>query len=252
MEEFANSYTGQTQDGTQADGDQYNTPEENELTSSQEDSYEGTDGNDSNEDYDSNDGADDYREKFAASTRENQLQSARIKELEAKLERMGASVSDDELAESVPDWEKISDREKEVLRRAIKSEKTVESMSKMMVELLDKNDRKDALNTIYEQNPEIAKRKQDFERYINKKSRKGAPMDVLKDSFLYSLGAEVPRPKKVIENPVPGLAKGRGSMADKRFPDRTKSPQLSKEAMYLGKRLGLSEDILRTGKPKRN
>ena len=41
MEEFANSYTGQTQDGTQADGDQYNTPEENELTSSQEDSYEG-------------------------------------------------------------------------------------------------------------------------------------------------------------------------------------------------------------------
>ena len=140
--------------------------------------------------------------KFAESTREAQILAAKNKQLE---ERHNISQpTEDDLRKAFPTFDYMTDTEKDLARgtylakvsadeaRADKRERDAEAQWNREIESFVITD------------PKLQGREDEFKKFANKKTHKGAPLDVLKAAFLYEVPATVPKAA------APGLESGSG------------------------------------------
>lgn len=135
----------------------------------------------------------DYKQKFADSTREAQILTAKVREQEAALELLTKEdvPTDEELAQQNPNWEFLSDFEQETYRD-IQTIKRQTAKSRLIQEQgKQEQARQDALNHVYAENKELSSRKLEFEAFIGKDSRKGIPIADLVGSFLWEIRDEI-------------------------------------------------------------
>src|SRR5580658_9552708 len=78
----------------------------------------------------------DYKEKFAASTRENQLKDERIKALEheAAERNLTNEPTESEYRAAFPTWDSMSDTEKDLARRTLGAERAAKNATQLAEE----------------------------------------------------------------------------------------------------------------------
>lgn len=162
----------------------------------------------------------DYREKFGESTRENQVLSGKLANLESQL---GMAIkaeppTEAELRAEYPEWDELTAFERRMATSNLTLQKQVQKATliaqqagteaiseRQFVDLLRK---KNADGTF--KYPGLREREDDFRSYCQMPSHKGAPLETLANAFLFELGAEpkpTPQPKP---EPKPTLERTSG------------------------------------------
>ena len=153
----------------------------------------------------------DYKKKFGESAREVQrlleedkLNKARLAEIEAKLEKSSAVLSEDDLMVKYPDWDLLTEAEKSILRR-------VEAYEKDIAELKEEKAWQKDFNEARKQFPILADREQEFKEYCYKYPR-SVDATTLAKSFLYEEKetpiAPAESQRKGLETPTSGVKEG--------------------------------------------
>jgi hypothetical protein len=148
----------------------------------------------------------DYEKKFAESTTENQIISARNKELEGRIRELTNQPTDSELRAAFPDWEFMDENAKRSSRMAFEAKRATEKLQlEREQERAEQTWNRD-LEAAITAHPELDGKEREFKEFASQTTHKGAPMQVLVDAFLHKIGS-VPPP-----NPTPkqGLEPGSG------------------------------------------
>lgn len=193
----------------------------------------------------------DYREKFSASTRENQILTSQINELKKQIGDITKEEipTDEEMAAHLgsEEWELLSDRERNYERRLLIQERETRARK-----LQEKSQNKEAeLKTAIanfielEENEDIKGMDNEFLEFVKLPKNAGASFETLKDAFLFKKGKEQKPPKS--KSPK-SLLRGTGNGG---LPPR-KSGEMTEEEL---KRLRTSDpkrynEMIRTGKIK--
>jgi len=156
----------------------------------------------------------DYREKFANSSRENQVILGKNKNLENRLDNL-TNVEDpteNDLKQDFPNWEMMSDGERDLAKANVKTQRLNLRTQNMLMDQQDKAKAKDELNSVYKSHPELVKKKDEFEAYMRKPSHKGASPDILAKAFKSDFADELaddktPEPRR---DRSPALETGSG------------------------------------------
>lgn len=165
----------------------------------------------------------DYKNKFRASASENQIFREKIKELERKLGKMGKdeiSVKK-ELEKLYPDWEEMSEFEKNLAERNLTIERRLQKVEQGFGGIIEETEREKELDNflekaiILDKYPELEGKEKDFREFSKKPAYKDVSLDILASAFLFRKKEEMTTPKKssVLE---------RGSGGPKEIAPRTK------------------------------
>lgn len=142
----------------------------------------------------------DWEAKFKESAREAQILHEQLKKEQSRKES-DSDPTDSELRSAFPTWDDEPDYRKVELRRLYNTEK----LTKRLIEEreAEKEERrwKTELQMTIESDPRLQGREREFELYASKPTHKGAPIEILKKSFLYEVPTEMPRviPKTGLE-----------------------------------------------------
>jgi hypothetical protein len=149
-------------------------------------------------------------EKFAASTRENQILTARLTAFEEEKARreLTNNPTDSDLKAAFPEWEYMSATEQRLARESFTARRTSEA-------LLAKEHEREAQtrwNTDLElaaaKYPSLLGKEQPFKQFAGKKQYRGTPIEVLVDAFLHK--ASSPATPSTPTPAAPGLESGTG------------------------------------------
>lgn len=143
----------------------------------------------------------DYKIKFRESSREALALTEKVKMLEVRLgtvEKVELP-SDEKMAEVYPDWEMLSDFEKNISKKNFVLEQKLNQVHSVVLE--SKNDREwtEKLDRfveeveILETFPSLSEKKAEFKKFAMKPTHRGIPLEVLAKSFLFD-AAETPIP----------------------------------------------------------
>jgi hypothetical protein len=148
-------------------------------------------------------------EKFAASTRENQILTARLAAFEDEKARreLTNTPTDSDLKAAFPEWEYMSATEQRLARESFTARRTSEV-------LLAKENEREAdtrWNTDLELSaakyPSLLGKEQQFKQFANKKQYRGTPIEVLVNAFLHTASTATPSTPTPA---APGLEPGTG------------------------------------------
>ncbi len=185
-----------------------------------------------------------YREKFAESTRENQVLTAKVAETERQL---GIAITAEppteaELKSEYPEWEDLTAFEKRMAietltlkkqaRKAIllAEQATADATSEKEFKQILRAKNKDGSPKF----PGLQEREDDFRAYCNMPTHKGSPLETLARAFLFDIGEKPPTPKST-PAPKPTLDRTGGG-------DKSANPaQISDE----------DAEVIRKNDPKR-
>lgn len=149
----------------------------------------------------------DYKEKFANSTRENQILRGKIDELESRLGIItkDETPTDKEMKELYPDWDEMMELERKLAinqfileRRLNKTSLAVQDMAaekewnEKLDQFLEKAD-------ILDEFPELKGREKEFKEFAKKPTHKGVDLNIIARAFLYNPEKE---PEKIETKPV--------------------------------------------------
>lgn len=159
----------------------------------------------------------DYKSKFANSSRRNQIVTSQFEELQKTLGDITRDEvpTDEEMIRQVPDWEYLSDREKNNERKMVVLEKRQNKIMHTMSNITSDITRSGKIEEYINKEPKLAGKEDEFYKFATDKRNEGASMDVLLSAFLYEDIPEIPEeePKK----PAPqSLERGNPSGGEER------------------------------------
>lgn len=184
----------------------------------------------------------DYRKKFGESTRQNQILSSRFRDLEKVLGDITNQEipTDEEMKKIVPEWEYLSEREKNDQVKMTILERRQNLILKTITDISKSATFADEVNTFIEANPELAGFETEFNEFILKPSNKGADMELLKDAFLHK---KQPKPATPTKKKTPpslnrgtssgGTATKKPSAPGEKSPEELKSLRLGNHKAYM-------------------
>ena len=155
----------------------------------------------------------DWEAKAKASAQEALILKAQIDKAEEEKNKK-VEITEEFLKEKYPDWEDLSIGEQKALKRTEELEQEVQEIKNNTNQF--NNDRKwqekvEAYITdeVADMFPKIVGREEEFKRFATRPTRKGLPLDVIAQSFLYEFpatekkrslfhapGGEAPQPKE--------------------------------------------------------
>jgi hypothetical protein len=148
----------------------------------------------------------------------------------------------DEMKAQVPDWEFLSDREKNAERKLIVLERRQNLMMKTFSNISSETENLKKLETFIYNEPRLKGKEDDFIAFAEKPANNGATMEVLLNAFLFEV--KDPEPTPVVTPPAEDIAPSleRGSPSGNMPPDNS-----NKKKEYTDEEL----KALRTGDPKK-
>ena len=161
----------------------------------------------------------DYEKKFKYSSRQNQIIQSQFDNLQKVVGDITKEEipTDDEMARLVPEWEYLSDREKNIEKKLLilerRDNKILNSFESARLE--QENARK--LNEYIENEPKLKGQEDDFYKFASSPKNKGASMEVLLSAFLFETKGNEPA-KSAETTPKetpPSLERGKPSGGDK-------------------------------------
>jgi hypothetical protein len=185
----------------------------------------------------------DYKKKFSDSTRRNQIVESQFKELQKTLGDITKQEipTDDEMVALVPDWEYLSDREKNGERKLIVLERRQNHMLNTFSSIASETENASKLEEFVSGEPRLAGREEAFYAFATDPRNKGAQMEVLVNAFLFEETPAVETPvvdAPPVETP-PSLE--RGTPSGNMPPVQTGTPTMSDEELK----------VLRTTNPRK-
>lgn len=206
-----------------------------------EDEPEGED-DDADDDDDDEDAPppEDYREKFSASTRQNQILTSQLNELKKQIGDITKQEipTDDEMIGilGLEEWEALSDRERNTERRFVIQDRRENAR---VLREQTQNKESELKNSVddfidLDENKDIAGMNSEFLEFVKLPKNAGASLEVLKDAFLFKKGKQN-KPNKT-KSPKSLLRGSSSSGAPVRKPGEMDADELKK---------------LRTSDPKR-
>jgi hypothetical protein len=159
---------------------------------------------------------DPYEQKFKESAREAQIIRERNKDLEAQISVLTNNLppTEEEIRREFPEWDKLDDYNKRIVRRQVASEKTAKATQKAMLEMVAERRWNEDYAKAVKSNPKLLGREDEFKAYAKKPTHRNAPLDVLVRSFLYELPASTqpatPAAPQDARPARPGLESGSG------------------------------------------
>jgi hypothetical protein len=164
----------------------------------------------------------DYEKKFAESTRENQILSARLAAEEQKRQELTKEPTDSELRTAFPSWDLMSDTEKDLARRTIGAERAAKNATQFAEEQKQERSWNTSIELAASSNPALQGKEQAFSQFASKPQYRGVSMDILVDAFLQR-SAPAPAPATT---PRPGLEPGNGGPRTPEKPQTLSAEQL--------------------------
>tara|TARA_B100000508_G_scaffold138892_1_gene135841 strand:+ start:562 stop:1407 length:846 start_codon:yes stop_codon:yes gene_type:complete len=151
----------------------------------------------------------DYKQKFAGSTRENQILTGNLKELQKQLGELTKEdiPTDDEMARMDPDWNVRSDYEKNLAIKIEASARMQRRIAQTVNGFVSKSEKVQELNQLVQSDPRLHGKENDFFAFVQKPKHQNTPLDVLVNAFLFDTNAvpETP-PAPAPEEPAPAPA----------------------------------------------
>lgn len=193
----------------------------------------------------------DYKEKFGASTRENQVLVGKLADMEA---RLGEVVkveppTESEIKAAYPEWDVMTDVEKRTATETLTLRKKLSSAMNLILGVADDLSFNKKFNEVINAKandgsmvfPGLRERQEQFYEYCQKPTHKGASLQTLARAFLFEIKDELPKSRKT-PPAKPSLARGgSGKSAPSSAPsDAGKTVLSAKDA-----------SVLRTKDPKR-
>lgn len=181
----------------------------------------------------------DWQKKFSDSARGAQALLDEKKLLEAKLDEMSSkSLSDDEFSKHIPNWDYMTEGEKEANKRAMVLEKQLASHSTILNQLAEEKAWEADFGKTIKSNPELKDYQDEFKDYayqnIDVKN-----LDILAKAFLSDKRPSEPaKPKLGLEKPSSGTKTVRenNSYSQEELTElRTKDPDRYRELIKSGK-----------------
>lgn len=161
----------------------------------------------------------DYKKKFGESTRQNQIVASQFNELKKTLGDITKQEipTDDEMARIVPDWEYLSDSEKNREKKFIVLERRQNHMLKTMHNIASETENASKLDKFIATVPQLKGKENEFYEFATKPKNKGATMEVLLNAFLYDVKETKPvdTPKPPTEETPPSLERSTPSGGEK-------------------------------------
>ena len=138
----------------------------------------------------------DYRNKFANSTRENQVIAGEMRALQ---ETLGEITKEDipteqELQTLYPDWDLLSDFEKQMGRKQEAGQRQLKRVHAQVSTVVNKSELANRLNAEITSNPLLSGKEVAFTEYASK--RPNVPTDVLANAFLFEVKEAPVKPIK--------------------------------------------------------
>lgn len=159
----------------------------------------------------------DYEKKFKESQQENDLLRGANATRETAAQELTKEPTESELRAAFPEWEALTDFEKSIATRQLKTERLATSSATTSAEIKAERIWNTSIDLEIAKNDQLQERAQAFRQFANQPKYRGAAMDLLVSAFLGSQSANPPAPKPT---PKPGLQPGNGGP---RTPDK---PQL--------------------------
>lgn len=158
----------------------------------------------------------DYRKKFSESTRRNQIVESQFKELQKVLGDITKTEvpTDDEMVAITPDWEYLSDREKNAERKLVVLERRQNHIIGTLGNIASETENASKLDEFIASETRLAGKEEDFLAFIQRPANKGATMEVLLNAFLFEAKEEVTPPTPATpptEEIPPSLERGNSS-----------------------------------------
>lgn len=155
----------------------------------------------------------DYKKKFSDSTRRNQIVESQFKELQKVLGDITKQEipTDDEMVALIPEWDMLTDREKNNERKLIVLERRQNHMLNTFSSISSESESLQKLEEFAQGEPRLAGREEEFYSFATDPRNKGASPEVLLNAFLFentpAVEPTVPVVPPVVETP-PSLERG--------------------------------------------
>jgi len=141
----------------------------------------------------------DYKKKFAESTRENQILASKIKQVEEKLGEIAKNEipAEEELKKLHPNWEEMSDLEKESTKKNLILERRLGRVEQEVQGNREEKQWSTEIDhflekaKILDEYSELEQRGKEFKEFANMPTHKGVSPEVLARAFLFK-EAEAP------------------------------------------------------------
>lgn len=145
----------------------------------------------------------DYREKFANSTRENQVLTGKIQQMETRLNSLTNEEipTDKEMASLYPEWDELGNLEKNILKKNVVLERRINKTHSITLGIAEEKEWNGKLDkfieqaAILDQYQGLKGKEKEFKEFAKKPSHKGIDLSILANAFLYEVKSEEP-PKK--------------------------------------------------------
>lgn len=159
--------------------------------------------------------APDYRKKFGDSTRENQVLLGSLAEMKRVLgEVTSADIpTDEELAREYPEFDALSDFERNVLRKQSVQDRKLNKVLVIVDGVTTEAAKVQTISAFIDTRPELAGKEQSFLEFCLKPSHRGSPAETLLSAFLFEdrnamTPGEPPAPTPVPAPAPRGLERG--------------------------------------------
>lgn len=196
----------------------------------------------------------DYKKKFSESTRRNQIVESQFKELQKVLGDITKQEipTDEEMVKLVPDWEYLTDREKNGERKLVVLERRQNHMLNTFSSIAKETETYSQLEAFVGTEPRLKGKEADFYEFATDPRNTGASLEVLVNAFLFETTPIVDTTPVVtpVEAVPPSLE--RGNPSGNLPPIPTGNQEMSEDELKLLRTTDPRKynEMIRTGKIK--
>ena len=158
----------------------------------------------------------DYKKKFSDSTRRNQIVESQFKELQKILGDITKQEvpTDEEMVKLIPDWDYLSDREKNSERKMVVIERRQNHILNTIGNIANETESVDKLSQLIDNEPRLKGKEDEFYEFATRPNNRGASMEVLVNAFLFEatpITEDNPEEDKLTpDDTQPSLERGTG------------------------------------------
>ncbi len=129
----------------------------------------------------------DWKEKFVGSARRNQIVESQFKELQKILGDITKQEvpTDDEMVALIPDWEYLSDREKNAERKLVVIERRQNHIINTFGNINTETENVSKFEHFLANEPRLKGKEDEFYEFTTRPINKGVPMETLLNAFLF-------------------------------------------------------------------
>lgn len=196
----------------------------------------------------------DYKKKFSESTRRNQIVESQFKELQKVLGDITKQEipTDEEMVALVPDWEYLTDREKNGERKLVVLERRQNHMLNTFSSIAKETETYSQLEAFVGTKPQLKGKEADFYEFATDPRNTGASLEVLVNAFLFETTPIVDTTPVVTPVPEVPPSLERGNPSGNMPPIPTGNQEMSEDELKLLRTTDPRKynEMIRTGKIK--